>query len=169
LHSISSVLPVCQGRVHKHDISAALGALEFSSLGAAALDPPIATGTAEEIAGGGARGADDVNFGETAGGAGADFEAFVAPTGAVIGTRREGVGDLVKEGVADFFYCVEEREGFGEGDSAMSVIAAAEAATGMIELECPIEQAVLFDEVAGEMGGFVEIHHVFSRGGVRTG
>ena len=51
----------------------------------------------------------------------------------------------------------------------MGVIAAAEPAAGVIELEGPGAQAVFLDQGASEMGGFVEVHLLFNRGGGRRG
>ena len=53
------------------------------------------------------------------------------------------MGDFVEEGVADLGLGVHEGEGAREGDNFFAVLAAAEAALGVVEFEAPAGELVL--------------------------
>src|SRR5581483_5769778 len=66
--------------------------------------------------------------------------------------------DLVQEGVADLGFGVEEREWAREGDDLFAVLAAAEAAFGVVEFETPTGKGVSPHQVKGEEFGIVGVH-----------
>jgi hypothetical protein len=66
--------------------------------------------------------------------------------------------DLMQDRIAHFVDPIEKREMTREGDAAIGVIALSEPPPSMIELKPPSDQRVLRDQLASEIGGFVQVH-----------
>ena len=101
------------------------------------------------VRGGATWGSADLGFGIATFWYRADFQTFGFPERAVARAGGEGVGNFVQEGVADFRFAVQERQGFGEGDELGAGAATAEAAAGVVELETPAGQTMLLQERPG--------------------
>ena len=76
------------------------------------------------------------------------------------GSRRESVGDFVKQRLAHRRRIVEVGQGAGQTYRPRRVVASTEPAFGAVELERPVAEAVTGHEGVGEVSSFFRVHGV---------
>ncbi len=67
------------------------------------------------------------------------------------------VGDLVKKRVAHFLDWVQKRQCLGQGNLAVGVVTPPEPPARIVERERPTGKPMPGHQVAGKMGGFVQV------------
>src|SRR3954462_5553062 len=138
--------------------SAAEFADEFSPRATAAVGPPVAVGAADHHRRLATRWGNARRIIVTPLRSRPDRAAGGLPLRAVAVAGGKGVGDLVQDRVADFVDRVEQRQRARKGNRTRAQAAGTESPPRVVELEAPVDQAMLRHQLAREVLSFVEVH-----------
>ena len=85
-------------------------------------------------------------------------QASRPPFGAMTVAGRQGVSDLVQDGVGDLRFGVQKRERARQGNDLRAILATAETPAGVIELKPPVVQPVSGHEGERKVPGIERVH-----------